>query len=61
MFISYINNKKLQGKLCIESKEPEQTLEFAITFEDGIKRQKAYGAQTVDTNVATKSELLYAI
>ena len=39
--------------------EPEQALEFAIAFVERIRRQKAYGVQTVDPpNVTTKSELV---
>ena len=40
MFILHMNNKKVQEKLCTEPKEPEQALEFAIAFEEGVKRQK---------------------
>ena len=45
MFILHMTNKKVQEKLCTEPKEPEQALEFAIAFEEGIKRQKSYGTQ----------------
>ena len=44
MFLFRMNNKKVQEKLCTEPKEPDQALEIAIAFEDGVKRQKAYGA-----------------
>ena len=37
--------QKAAKKLCTESKEPDQALEFAIAFEEGVKRQRAYGAQ----------------
>ena len=40
MFILHMN-KKVQEKLCTEAKEPGQALEFAIAFEEGVKRQKA--------------------
>ena len=37
-------NKQVQEKLCTESKEtPAEALQFAIAFEDGLKRHKSYG------------------
>ena len=37
-------NKQVQEKLCTEPKEtPAEALQFAIAFEDGLKRQKSYG------------------
>ena len=54
MFILHINNKKVQENLCREPKEPDQALEFAIAFEEGVKRQKAYGAQVPES---TKSSI----
>ena len=48
MFILHMNNKQVQEKLCTEPKEPNQALEFAGSFEEGVKRQKAYGAQAPD-------------
>ena len=41
MFIQHMTNKKVQEKLCTEPKEPEQALEVAIAFEEGIKNKKA--------------------
>ena len=62
MFILHMNNKKVQEKLCTEPKEPEQALEFAIAFEEGVKRQKAYGTQAADSAKTTvKSEPVYAV
>ena len=49
MFILHMNNKKVQEKLCTEPREPEQALEFAIAFEEGVKRQKSYILQTTET------------
>ena len=40
MFVLQMNNKKVKEKLCTEPKEPDQTLEFAIAFEEGVKRQR---------------------
>ena len=62
MFILHMNNKKVQEKLCTESKEPDQALDFAIAFEEGVKRQKAYGTQLAKTPKTTiKSEPVYAM
>ena len=62
MFILHMNYKKLKEKLCIEPKEPDQALEFAIAFEKGVKRQKAYGTQVPETAEAVvKSEPIFAI
>ena len=37
-------NKQVQGKLCTEPKDnPADALQFAIAFEDGLKRQRTYG------------------
>ena len=56
MFILHMNNKKVQEKLCTESKE------FAIAYEEGAKRQKAYGSQAPEsTKTVVKSELVYAV
>ena len=62
MFILHMNNKKVQEKLCIEPREPYQALEFAIAFEEGVKRQKSYGLQTIENpKIAVKTEPVYAI
>ena len=34
MFIPQMNDKKVKEKLCTESGEPEQALEYAIAFEE---------------------------
>ena len=62
MFILHMNNKKVQEKLCTEPKEPEQALEFAIAFEEGVKRQKVYeshSSKTPKSNI--KSEPVFAV
>ena len=62
MFILHMNNKKVQEKLCTEPKEPEQALEFALAYEEGIQRQKAYGTQAPESSKpAIKSEPVYAV
>ena len=55
MFILHVANKKVQEKLCTEPKEPDQALVFAIAFEEGVKRQKAYGTQAPETTKTAKS------
>ena len=62
LFILHKNNKKVQEKLCTEPKEPDRALEFAIAFEEGVKRQKAYRTQAPETAKAVvKSDPVYAI
>ena len=62
MFILHMNNKKVQEKLCTEPKEPDQALEFAIAYEECVKRQKAYGAQASETpKQSKKSEPVFAV
>ena len=60
MFILHMNNKKVQ-KLRTEPREPEQALEFAIAFKEGVKRQKSYTLQTTETPKNVKTEPVYAI
>ena len=44
IFVLNMANKQVQEKLCTEPKEtPAEALQFAIAFEDGLKRQKSYG------------------
>ena len=44
IFVFNMSNKQVQAKLCTEPKEtPGEALQFAIAFEDGLKRQKTYG------------------
>ena len=43
----------MQEKLCIEPKEPDQALDFAIAYEEGVKRQKTYGMEKVHTGNAS--------
>ena len=56
-----MNNKKVHEKLCTEPTEPDQALEFAFAFEEGVKRQKAYGAQPPESTKSTKSEPFFAV
>ena len=44
IFVLNMSNKLVQEKLCTEPKDtPAEALQFAIAFEDGLKRQKTYG------------------
>ena len=44
IFVSNMANKQVQAKLCTEPKDkPAEALQFAIAFEDGLKRQRTYG------------------
>ena len=62
MFIFHMNKKKVQEKLCTEPKEPDQALEVAIAFEEGVKRQKAYGAEAPDSvKTVVKGEPVHAV
>ena len=52
----------MQEKLCTEPCEPDQALELAIAFEEGVKRQKFYGLQTTENpRIAVQTEPEYAI
>ena len=61
MFTLHMNNKKVQEKLCTEHKESDQALEFAIAFEEGVKRQRAYGAQGPESTKSTITRAAYAV
>ena len=59
-----MNNKNVQEKLCTEPKEPEQAFEFAIAFEEGVKRQKAYESHSSEIpkpSRKSKSEPVFAV
>ena len=44
IFVLNMSNIVVQEKLCTEPKDtPVEALQFAIAFEDGLKRQKTYG------------------
>ena len=62
MLVLHMNNKKVQDKLCTEHKETVQTLEIAIVFNEGVKRQRAYGKQNADVpKTSLKSEHVIAV
>ena len=52
----------VQEILSTEPKKPDQALEFAIAFEKGVKRQRAYGAQAPESTKSTiKCDLALAV
>ena len=63
MFILHMSDKEVQEKICTESKEPDQALEFSIAFEEGIKKQKAYVVQVSGepAKSSVKSEPVFAV
>ena len=62
MFILHLGNRKVQEKLCTEPKEPDPALDFAIAYEEGVKKQKTYGMQAPETSkTSVKTEPIYAV
>ena len=60
IFILNMSNKQVQEKLCTESKDyPLVALQFAIAFENGLKRQKTCGYISQEAKV--KEEPVCAI
>ena len=46
MFILNMNNTTVQEGLCTDPKDnPEDALQFAVAFEEGIKRQQSYSSK----------------
>ena len=58
VFILNMNNKKVQEKLCVEPfNDPQDGLQYAISYEEGVKRQKTMGIEVAESSkVAIKSE-----
>ena len=47
MVVLNMSNKQVQEKRCTEPKDnPADALQFAIAFEDGLKRQRTMGIIT---------------
>ena len=57
VFILNMNHKKVQEKLCVEPfNEPQEVLQYAISYEEGVKRQKSMGLGAAESSeVAVKS------
>ena len=53
-----MKNNKVQEKLCVEhSNDPQDALKYAISYEEGVKRQKTMGAGVAESSkVAIKTE-----
>ena len=41
MSILHMNKKKVQENFCTKPREPEQALDYATAFKEGVKRQKS--------------------
>ena len=63
VFILNMNNKKVQEKLSVEPNDnPQDAIQYAISYEEGIKRQKSMGVGVAESSkVAVKSERVYAM
>ena len=63
VFILNMNNKKVQEKLYAEPYDnPQNALQYAIFYEEGIKRQKSMSVGVAESSkVAVKSEPVYAM
>ena len=62
VFILNMTNKTVQERLCTEPKEPQEALRFAVSFEEGIKRQQRYGLGLIDKqNRNIKEEPVYIV
>ena len=58
VFILNMNNKKVQEKLCVEPfNDPQDALQYAISYEEGVKRQRTMGLGVAESSkVAIKTE-----
>ena len=58
-----MNNKKVQEKLCVELfNDPQDTLKYAISYEEGVKRQKTMVIRVAESSkVAIKTEPVCAV
>ena len=63
VFILNMNNQKAQEKLCVDPYEnPQDTLQYAIFYGEGIKRQMSMGVGVAEgSKVAVKSEPVYSV
>ena len=60
MFVLNMSNKQVQERLCTEPREnPRDALQFAIAFEEGIRRQKTIGQPC--TSVKVKEEPVFMV
>ena len=63
VFILNMNNKKVQEKVCVELFiDPQETMQYAIFYEEGIKRQKSMGIGVAESSkVAIKGVQVCAV
>ena len=62
VFILNMNNKKGQGRLCVELfAKPADALQNAISYEEGLRRQKSMGTSVTEQPKAIKCELVFAV
>ena len=63
VFSSNMNNKKVQEKLCVEPfDDPQDALKYAISYEEGVKRQKTMGIGVAESSkTAIKTEPVCAV
>ena len=63
VFILNMNNKKVQEKLCVEPfDDPQDALKYAISYEEGVKRQKTMGIGVAESSkTAIKTEPVCAV
>ena len=60
IFVLNMTNKKVQEKLCTEPKDnPTEALQFAIAFEDGLRRQKTSKYNSQEQKI--REELVSAV
>ena len=62
VFILNMNKKKVQERLCVEPfANPADALQYAISYEEGLRRQKSIGTSVTEQPKAIKSEPVFAI
>ena len=63
VFILNMNNKKVQEKLCVEPfNDPQDALQYAMSYEEVVKRQKTMGIGVAESSkVAIKSQPVCAV
>ena len=62
VFIVHMINKKVQERLCVELfTNPLYALQYAISYEGGIERQRSISTSVVDQPKAITSEPVFAV
>ena len=61
VFILNMNNKKVQERLCVKPfANPQDALQYAMSYGEGMKRQKSMGTSVVD-QPKVKSEPVFSV